>query len=230
MKKIHNLINRVLVYGLFLTGVILLFRGTGRVSTTIMAFGSFIGSVLIAWLLKTKNIDDKYMLAINATLWGNLLGEIAFYYHNLIFYDKILHILLGIILSAIIYSYYATNSNLKRDAVFYTTMGLLAIWEIYEFSLDSFFGFQSQGVLSNKVFILSPLEDTMYDLIWGAIGSLFYLFFKKEKVDLTVKKDVNKAKEFITKDISKAKQFIQEKRANRKPHYFRRVLKELFSF
>jgi hypothetical protein len=216
MKKWINIANRILLYGLFLAGVVLLFKGTGRISTMIMAFGSFIASVIIAWIFKVKKIDEKYLTYINVALWLNLLGEIIVYYSGLFLYDKILHITLGYLLSIIIYNYFLENSKLKKDATFFAVMGLLAVWEIWEFSLDTFLGFQSQGVIRNNIFIMSPIDDTMYDLIWGAIGSLIYLFIKKERADLYVKKDVKKIKQEIVK--------------KHEPHYFRRVIKEFFTF
>lgn len=230
MKKWGIIVNRLLVYGLFATGVVLLFYGTGRISTMLTAFISFIASVIAAWILNFKKINNRYMLYINLALWANLLGEIVIYYSNVLLYDKILHFLLGAILSGMIFDYYQNNSNLKKDAVFFTTMGLLAVWEIYEYSLDSFFGFQSQGIVSNGMFIQLPLDDTMFDLIWGAIGSLSHLFFKKEKGDLLIKKDVAKTKKLIETDVIKVKKFIRERKINREPHYFKRAMKAMLGF
>jgi hypothetical protein len=230
MKKVWTILNRILVYGFFAMGVILFFYGTGRISTMLTAFGSFIASVIIAWILNFKKIDKKYMLYINFTLWANLLGEVAWYYHNVILYDKLIHLTAGLVLSSMIHDYYSNNSNLKKDSIFFTVMGLLAVWEIYEYILDSFFGFQSQGVVRNSMFTQLPLDDTMLDLVWGAIGSLSYLFFKKEKIDLAIKKDVEKTKELVKRDLTQVKHFIRERKIGREPHYFRRAMKSMWEF
>ncbi|VVB80081.1 Uncharacterised protein [uncultured archaeon] len=219
MKRVRTIINRILVYGLFVYGISLLFWGTGRISTMLTAFISFIASVIIAWVLNFKKIDSKYMLYVNIALWANLLGEVIFYYGNLIFYDKVLHFFLGAVLSSIVFGYYSQKSTLKKDAVFFTVMGFLAVWEIYEYALDSFFGFQAQGVILNGMFIQSPIDDTMIDLMWGAIGSLSYLFFKKEKGDVAFRKEIVKVKEFV-----------RENKIKREPHYFKRAMKSMWGF
>jgi len=103
-----------------------------------------------------------------------------------------LHLSLGIVLAMIVYGHYKQNSQLKKDAVFLTVLGMLALWEIYEFILDNFFGFQAQGVIRGGIFIQSPINDTMYDLIWGSIGVLIYLFFKQEKMDKVIKRNIKK--------------------------------------
>ena len=48
--------------------------------------------------------------------------------------------------------------------VFAFSMMMGSVWEIFEFSIDSFFGFNMQK---------SGLVDTMWDLIVDAIGALF---------------------------------------------------------
>lgn len=223
MKKFVKLVNKLMVYGFFAIGVVLLFHGTGRVSTMLSAFGSFISSIFFAWLLRIKKIDDKYMIYINLGLLFGLFGEIIFYYVGPLLYDKLLHFCLGILLSAIVYNYYRNISELKKDSVFITVIGLLAIWEIGEFILDTFFGFQSQGIIRNSVFIQSKIDDTMYDLILGAIGSLGYLFFKKEKVDVLIKKDVS----LIKRDVSKIGKYVRNKKWTT---HLKDVLREMFSW
>jgi hypothetical protein len=218
MNKLAKVINRIMFYGFFVMGVILLFYGTGRISSMVMAFESFIAAVIAVWILKVKNINEKYLIYINILLWLNLLGEIVFYYSGALIYDKVLHILSGILLSAVLYDYYKKNSDFNKDMIFIAVLGLLGLWEIAEFSVDSFLGFQSQGVVRGGIFIQSPFLDTMYDLIWGAIGSLCYLFFKEEKMDITIRRDVNKVREFAKNKVANA------------PNYFRNSIREMFGF
>ena len=214
--KFIRFINKLVIYGFFVLGIVLLFYPTGRMSTPIIAFGTFICSVIVGWFLKYKKIDEKYWFVFNLALLLNLLGEVGPFYQGLLFYDKIIHLLLGFLLSGAVYEYYKRHSGLKKDAVFLTVMGLLAVWEIYEYTLDTFFGFQAQGVIRNNVFVQIPLDDTMYDLIMGALGSLAFLFLKKEKVDVVIKEKVDTLKEYAK---------TKKKRINFKP-----FLKSLFSF
>jgi hypothetical protein len=67
--------------------------------------------------------------------------------------------------------------------IFFVILGMLCAWEILEYSTTIFFDFPSMGVFKNGAMIQSPLEDTMYDLVLGGLGSLLYLIFKKEEVN-----------------------------------------------
>jgi uncharacterized membrane protein YjdF len=190
MKKGFDILNKILLYSFFIVAVVLLVRGSERISTMLVAFGMFIVSIAAAWTLKYKGISDKYWLWINIALALNLLGEIFAYYAGPLIYDKLLHLLLGIVLAAIVFEYYKNNSVLKKDMAFLTVLGMLAIWEIYEYTLDVFFGFQSQGIVRGAIFTQSKIDDTMYDLIMGAIGAVTYLFFKKEKMVTVIRKNL----------------------------------------
>jgi len=88
---------------------------------------------------------------------------------------------MGIILSSIVYEYYKNNLKLKKSMVFLTVMGLFVVWEIYEFLGDSFFGFQMQGLIRNGIFLQSPIQDTMFDLIFGALGSILFFICKRDQ-------------------------------------------------
>ena len=123
------------------------------------------------------------MLFINIALWLNILGEFALYYNGyVLYYDKVLHFSLGIIIAAIVYDYYTKTLGPKKDAVFFTVLGLLAIWEIYEYALMNFMGFPLMGVTSQGAIIQSAIDDTMMDLIFGSIGAGIYLIFRKEQI------------------------------------------------
>jgi len=187
MKKSLERLNKILFYGFLLFGIGLLFHGTGRISTPIIAFMSFFASVLCAFIFKEKKINEGYIFWINLFLWLNIAGELYLYYGTSFPLDKVLHIAFGLILTVILYDYYKKNSALPKDAVFFTVLGMLGLWEIYEYSVDTFFGFQTQGVFTNGVLVQTPLNDTMIDLILGAIGSVIYLIFKREKIQAVSK-------------------------------------------
>jgi hypothetical protein len=194
MKKYLEVINKLLLYGFFVLGVVLLFLGTVRTSTMVIAFLSFFASITAAWIFKMKHIDTKYILPINIALWLNMVGELYVYYFNPLPFDKVLHIMAGIVLASIIYSYYKKNSVLGKDAVLVTVLGMLAFWEIYEYSMDTFFGFQLQGVFTNGILVQSRIDDTIMDLILGVIGASAYLIFKKEKIGESIKKSIKNIK------------------------------------
>jgi len=209
MKKWRDILNKLLLYGLFVLGVVLLFFGTGRTSTMVIAFAQFFAGIMLVWLFKLRNVDEKYLTYIYLAFWLNMFGELSIYYEGSMPYDKVLHLSLGILLSAILFEYYKANSILKRDAVFLTVLGMLCLWEIYEYGSDTFFGTQLQGVITNGVWVQSPMDDTMIDLIWGVVGSLAYLFIKKEKLGEFLKKDVKRLQKMAKAQQKKMVTFSQ---------------------
>ena len=204
MKRPLDIINKLLLYGLFVLGAILLITGIGRTSTMVFAFEMFIASIASAWILKLKEVPRAqwYWFWINLGLWTNILGELYFYYMTSFPYDKVLHVGLGIVLAAIVFEYYQHNSKLKKDSVFLAVLGMLALWEIYEYFLDTFFHTQLQGVIVNGVWLQTPMQDTMYDLIMGSIGAITYLILKKEKVNTIIKKELKKINKLNKKGSS----------------------------
>jgi len=114
------------------------------------------------------------------------LGEIHSFYYRFWWWDIMLHTLSGVIIGAIGFSLvyiFNTEENvaIKLSPLFVaifsfcfaTSMG--ALWEIYEFFMDSIFGLNMQK---------SGLVDTMWDLIVDALGALVmsvlgYLYLKR---------------------------------------------------
>jgi len=109
------------------------------------------------------------------------LGEINLFYDGFFYYDKVIHLVMGFILASLIYGYFINNSTLKKDMVFLAVVGFFGLWELIEFGFDFFTGSQFQGVVRNGVFIMSPLKDTMVDMVYSSLGALLFLIFKREK-------------------------------------------------
>lgn len=180
--QIRNIINKILFYGFLAWGIILLFVGTSRTFAMLATFGSFFASWSLSEILKRKGIDMKYELFINIAFWLNLAGEFVLYYGGFLYYDKLLHFSVAFMITAGMYGYFLKSLKPKKDMIFFTVLGMLAIWEIFEYSIQTFFNIPMMGVLKNSIIIQTPLDDTMADLIWGGIGSMVYLLFKKENV------------------------------------------------
>lgn len=125
---------------------------------------------------------------IYATLF---LGEVQGYYTRFWWWDSLLHfgsaIVLGIIGFLIIYTLnYEPKIKIKLDAKFIALFAFSfavmigAVWEIFEFAMDQFFGMNMQK---------SGLVDTMYDLIIDTIGAIIasvagYFYIKGGEVPL----------------------------------------------
>ena len=99
------------------------------------------------------------------------LGETADYYNRFWWFDLLLHgssgILIGMVGFVIIYFFLYTNkitANPLMIVIFSVSFSLAAgaIWEIFEFMIDLFFGFNMQK---------TGLVDTMSDLIVDFLGA-----------------------------------------------------------
>lgn len=102
------------------------------------------------------------------------LGEIKMYYARFWWWDIVLHSLSGVIISVIGFSLVyilnkEQNAEIKLSPKFIAlfafcfALAIGALWEIFEFAMDSFFRLNMQK---------SGLIDTMWDLIVDAAGAL----------------------------------------------------------
>lgn len=98
------------------------------------------------------------------------LGSIFEFYEIIPMYDKILHLLSGVVASTIgfvIFLHITSGKGMDicksyAPALFSIIFAIAAaaVWEIWEFSTDQLFGFLSQN---------NSLHDTMWDIICGSI-------------------------------------------------------------
>ena len=131
------------------------------------------------------------------------LGNVFDFYIIIPMYDKILHLLSGLIIGLIGYILFLHVSNGNIDNSFKRYMPMLfsvifsiagaAVWEIWEFSTDQLLGFASQN---------NSLHDTMWDIICGTIMGivanvpiyLYYIKGKKIKFIENINKQINESK------------------------------------
>lgn len=183
MFQYNKTITTALFYLIFVIGVIyLIFDGFSFFTFT--SFAWFVISFIIFKIIDKRKIHSQYKLLVVVAVWLNLMGMIFFYRH-FSYYDKILHFAISFFIAIIVYDYFVNNLNKfpKKFMVFLSSIGLLTIWEFAEYIGDVFFGLNLQGVFSgNGQMIMSPIGDTMIDLIVGALGAVMCLVFKKGKV------------------------------------------------
>lgn len=128
------------------------------------------------------------------------LGNVFDFYLIIPMYDKILHLLSGLILGMIGYILFVHVSNGATEGSFKRYMPILfsiifsiagaVVWEIWEFSTDQLFGFASQN---------NSLHDTMWDIICGSLMGvianipiyLYYIKSKKIKFIENLNKEIN---------------------------------------
>jgi uncharacterized membrane protein YjdF len=120
------------------------------------------------------------MLAVGFVFASIFLGEVRGYYHRFWWWDIALHTLSGLLLG--IFGFllvYVLNASDRIDLqmrprfvalfAFLFAVAVGAIWEIFEFAMDQFFGMNMQKAMFDDP---SGLTDTMWDLIVDTIGAL----------------------------------------------------------
>ena len=141
--------------------------------------------------LKKSEICLYVILAF--TFSAIYLGNVWDLYRIIPIYDKLLHLLSGVIIAIIgfVLFLYLNNGNIKGDfntyfAVIFSIIFSIAaagLWEIWEFSTDMLFGFHSQN---------NSLIDTMMDIICGSIMGIIanipiYLYIKGKNISFIEK-------------------------------------------
>lgn len=117
------------------------------------------------------------VLFIFATLF---LGEVRDYYARYWWWDLALHTTAGLLLGSLglLVTYLLNQGELTRFRMrpafialfaFFFSVGLGAIWEIFEFAMDRIFGMTMQKPMAGDP---SGLTDTMWDLIVDTLGAL----------------------------------------------------------
>lgn len=137
----------------------------------------------------TSTTETIYLLFV---FFAHLLGSILDYYHSIINYDKVMHLLSGFVTSflAIIilvkYDKYSTK-NILFICLFVVSVVLMiaSFWEFFEFFNDKLFCKDAQNVLTTGV------GDTMMDMIAAFIGSMLfnimYIFEEKSNNPILIK-------------------------------------------
>ena len=145
----------------------------------------------------------SFYLIYSFIIGAMYLGNVFDFYTIIPMYDKILHLLSGLIIEMIGYILFLHVSNGSEDNSFKRYMPMLfsiifsiaaaAVWEIWEFSTDQLFGFASQN---------NSLNDTMWDIICGTLMwivanipiYLYHIKSKKIKFIENINKQINEGK------------------------------------
>ncbi|NLY55988.1 MAG: hypothetical protein GX058_05715 [Firmicutes bacterium] len=140
------------------------------------------------------DIPDDFEVVLVIFIYAALfLGELNEFYFRFWWWDKVLHGVSGLIfgnMGYLIVSYLNQEKKLNVELTpffvalfsfcFAVTIG--AVWEIYEYAMDKFFGFFMQR---------GSLDDTMIDLILDTLGALVFAvlgyFEEKGKINIVAK-------------------------------------------
>lgn len=144
---------------------------TGRYNA-VAIFETVATLTAIAVLFSSAESLYFYSAALFA-MFAQFFGAMLCFYDKFSFYDIIMHLLSGILVTFV--AHYLFTLLLKKiksydipcfcGIAFSLLAGIAstAVWEIYEFTVDTLFGWDCQ---------LNSLTDTMTDIIAGSIGAL----------------------------------------------------------
>lgn len=119
------------------------------------------------------------LLAVGFVFASLFLGEVRGYYVRFWWWDVALHTASGFLLGIVGFLLvYVINEDDKIDVhmklgfvaffAFLFAVGIGAMWEVFEFAMDSFFGMDMQKPMLGDP---SGLTDTMWDLIVDTVGA-----------------------------------------------------------
>lgn len=148
------------------------------------------------------------VLALVFVFSALFLGEVRSYYDRIWWWDIALHstsgLLMGILGFLLVYVLNASEkiafSMTPRFVAFFAFMFAVAVgalWEIFEFSMDSLFGTRMQKAMFSDP---SGLTDTMWDMIVNTIGAAFisilgWWYLKRDRrsfIDIWIQKFVDR--------------------------------------
>nr|WP_282451024.1 hypothetical protein [Marinobacter bryozoorum] len=123
---------------------------------------------------------ELQLLAIGFVFASLFLGEVRDYYTRFWWWDIALHTSSGVLLGILGFLLVHIMNEVKRIEVhmkpgfvaffaFLFALGIGALWEIFEFTMDSLFGMNMQKPMLGDP---SGLTDTMWDLVVDALGAL----------------------------------------------------------
>lgn len=155
-----------------------------------LSLATFLLTFLPYFFEKQSNIDIPTELELISTLFiytTLFLGEAENYYLRFPWWDLLIHgfsaLGLGFIGFLVLYTVHAKGKFKAKPLVvavfsFCFSLAVSALWEIFEFTMDTFFG-------TNM--LKSGLVDTMGDLILGTIGAfiasfLGFLYLKYHRI------------------------------------------------
>ena len=116
----------------------------------------------------------------------SILGGTCFDFYRFNHFDDVLHItsgFIGCMVARILFYFSQNETDIPRKRIFFViymfmfSMGIASIWELIEFGLERYLGFDCQA---------GGITDTMFDILDCLIGSIIatiYYYFKIRKAE-----------------------------------------------
>ncbi len=165
-------------------------------------------TTVFAGRLAVRIPSEFEILALLFAFAALFLGEVRSYYDRIWWWDVGLHatsgLLMGILGFLLVYvlneSKHVNLAMTSRFIAFFAflfAVAVGAIWEIFEYSMDSFFGANMQKAMFGDP---SGLTDTMWDMIVNAVGAFLisamgWWYMKRERksfIDVWIQKFIQR--------------------------------------
>jgi membrane-associated HD superfamily phosphohydrolase len=183
--KTHKARIIYIIIGIIVFGLLYALKNTGyslRLATFLFSILLFYAADL--WL----DLDFKkrhYAIFIIVAVGGIIFSPFYFIFPN---YDKALHLIEPIFLSALIF-FLLDKVKIKFSAkiilTFAVMIAALSIFEMGEYVLDQAFDFKLQGVYFRDIsgvaklnIVLDKNDDTMIDMLFGTSGALIFVLIR----------------------------------------------------
>jgi len=178
---------RRLIFGISIVLFILFyfFKNTSTLLRIIATLAGLVIFYIYDYYFEANFRVQHYLFILFMAFFGILLSPLYFISEN---YDKILHLVMPIFVSGIVFFLVDKQKLSFKGKLFITfsiTVASLAIFEIIEYILDTFWNFQLQGVYIRDItglekfdVIMDKNDDTMIDLMLGILGSIIFSFHK----------------------------------------------------
>ena len=128
---------------------------------------------------------SHYMILFIIVFFGLVILPVE---NQFLYYDKILHFIFPILISFLIYYVVDKNLNItpkqKILVTFAALICFLTVFEFIEYTGDVILDMKAQGVYAydpatlQKILVLDRNDDTMLDLILGAMGGMVFFLIK----------------------------------------------------
>ena len=140
---------------------------------------------IIRKIFKVKINETIIFTYLIFIFFGYFLGSILNWYNTIEHYDKITHLISGIMTSflalIILISFKSYNSKKLFNILFIIvfSLAIASLWEMFEFTFDKLFSKDAQHVITTGV------DDTMLDIVMAFLGTIIFsiIYFVEEKTN-----------------------------------------------
>ena len=154
---------------------------------TAMMYVQVMASALVTAILPIISMltEKEFPLILNVLIMVHILlasnlGSAMGFYDRFACWDLIMHGYFGFVAAVVLYVLLLKwNGGAMNRAgcmllIFLGVMGAAAVWEIFEYTCDALLGGDAQRVQEALALGISPVKDTMTDMIVAVVGVMVF--------------------------------------------------------